>query len=254
MNKLKVFLAKRKELKKEKQKDGFRLIVKQLPHAINYLSDLFVFLIVLTWVFYIVNATVAGWYELIANESSSIMSDLKDACTIPLTVGGVTWLLRCALNHMGARKSDGKALQKDFPNPGDGNSDPPEDESSNRGEGEDPDNTTEEDVDTITLDSGDSHIEEPDIEDLPDDLFTNNPDIDNEEYFVDNETEEDDATEMPFDEMDQFDDQPESDMPEDEMEEIIDDEEADVEEDDEEEAMGASFKDDPDVDENGIAG
>ena len=264
MNKIKAFMAKRKEVKKEKQKDGFRLIVRQLPHAINYLSDLFVFLIVLTWVFYIVNATVAGWYELIANQSSSIMSDLKDACTIPLTVGGVTWLLRCALNHMGARKSDGKALAKDFPNPTDGGDNDPPEESSTRGEGADPDNneetTSEENVDTITLDSGDSHIEEPDIDDLPDDLFTNNPDIDNDEYFVDNDTEVDDATEDCFDQMDEYDDQPESDMPEDEMEEVIDNDDADVEEDDDEEEseetgiMGVPYKDDPDVDDNGIAG
>ena len=254
MNKFKKFMAKRKEIKKEKQKDGFRLIMKQLPHAINYLSDLFVFLIVITWVFYIVNATVAGWYELIANQSASIMSDLKDACTIPLTVGGVTWLLRCALNHMTARKKNGQALHKDFPNPGDNTAE--EETSSSQGEGEEPDDKDNED--TITLDSGDATINEPDIDDLPDDLFTNNPDIDKNDYFVDNPDEEDDATFIEEDEMDSYDDQPESDEPEEEMEEIIDNDDADVEDEDdfeeEDGVMGASFKDDPDVDENGIAG
>lgn len=268
MNKVKAFMAKRKKVKEEKQKDGFRLIVKQLPHAINYLSDLFVFLIVLTWVFYIVNATVAGWYELIANQSSSIMSDLKDACTIPLTVGGVTWLLRCALNHMSARKGEGKALKKDFPNPGDGSSDGDspddnEEETSTRGEGEDPE-ANEDNTDTITLDSGDSNIIEPDIEDLPDDIFTNNPDNYDEDYFVDDDTVDDVDYEEATDPMDGFDDEPESDMPDEEYEEVIDiDDDSDLEEEDddiEEEVgdddavMGESYDNDSDVDENGIAG
>ena len=103
-------IRKKKKLVKTKSP-----LWQQLPKAIVYLSDVFIFLMVATWIFYIVNGTFAGWYELIVVQSTCIFTDLKDACTIPLTAGGVVWLIRCAVNHLNAAKN-GEMLKYDFPN------------------------------------------------------------------------------------------------------------------------------------------
>lgn len=102
--------------KKKKKKTGFKLILNQLPHAITYLSDFFVFLMIITWMFYIINGTAAGWYSIIVNCDTTVFTDLKDACTIPLMTGGCMWLLKCALNHYNSMRQNGKRLSADFPN------------------------------------------------------------------------------------------------------------------------------------------
>ena len=105
-------IFKKDEKKRKRRK---RSILRQFPKAIVYLSDAFVFLIVFTWIFYIINAVFGGWYELINNRTTAIFTDLKDACTIPLTAGGVAWLIRTAANHLSAGLH-GKRLDFDFPN------------------------------------------------------------------------------------------------------------------------------------------
>lgn len=100
---------------KNKRKKRKRSILEQIPYAIVYLSDAFVFLIVMTWIFYIINAVFGGWYELLHTGGTSIFTDLKDACTIPLTAGGVAWLIRTAANHLSAGLK-GHRLNFDFPN------------------------------------------------------------------------------------------------------------------------------------------
>ena len=100
---------------KKKKKKRKLSILSQLPQAIVYLSDAFVFLIVLTWIFYIVNAVFGAWFELICTGNTTIFTDLKDACTIPLTGGGIVWLIRTAANHLAAGWK-GHRLSFDFPN------------------------------------------------------------------------------------------------------------------------------------------
>ena len=100
---------------KKKKRNRLSNILKQLPTAIVYLSDAFVFLIVMTWIFYIINAVFGGWYELVTIKTTTIFTDLKDACTIPLTAGGVAWLIRTAANHLSAGFK-GHRLDFDFPN------------------------------------------------------------------------------------------------------------------------------------------
>ena len=101
--------------KKKKKRKQMPSLLEQLPKAIVYLSDVFVFLIVLTWIFYIINGVIGAWYELVNIHSTTIFSDLKEACTIPLTAGGGLWLIRTAINHYHAGQK-GHRLSFDFPN------------------------------------------------------------------------------------------------------------------------------------------
>ena len=174
--------------KKEKLVKTKSPLWQQLPKAIVYLSDVFIFLMVATWIFYIVNGTLAGWYELVVVQSSSIFTDLKDACTIPLTAGGVVWLIRCAANHFNAGKN-GKKLKYDFPNldsdgniVDDGSDDFPivdmEDDFDEETEFEEnvEESFDEEDGELIDVDDEEDEIDEDDIEEEP--INEDDPDID----------------------------------------------------------------------------
>lgn len=98
-----------------KRKKRKKSVFKQLGSAIMYLSDVFVFLMVVTWVLYILLSIPAAWIELLKYGSTSIFSDLKDASVLPLSVGGAIWLVRVCITHNNAQKK-GKKLTPDFPN------------------------------------------------------------------------------------------------------------------------------------------
>lgn len=173
--------------KEEKKKYGIKALVKQLPHAIMYLSDFFVFLMIVTWIFYIIMGVFAGWYMVVVNADTTIFTDLKDACLIPLTTGGVVWLLRCALNHYNSLKGNGKKLNADFPNEDDDLFDDVdlgdmEDDTFEEDEYYKDDESIEDDPDV------DAEVEESLEEDTGDDEDVEEG---SEEYFIDNSTIED---------------------------------------------------------------
>lgn len=92
-----------------------RSVWKKLSHAIMYLSDLFVFLMVVAWIYVIVILSFAGLYSLFRYADTSIFSLLQEAAVLPLSVGGAIWLIRCAINHHNATRR-GKHADYDFPN------------------------------------------------------------------------------------------------------------------------------------------
>lgn len=170
--------------KKKKKRTGFKLILHQLPHAITYLSDFFIFLMIFTWMFYIINGTFAGWYSIVNNADSTVFTDLKDACTIPLVTGGVMWLLKCALNHYNSMHKNGKKLAADFPN-----DDDIDDDDFDFGDVED------DDTDDEFFDDDDSIEDDPEMDAEMDDedydeAVVEDDDLGDEEEDDDSESEE----------------------------------------------------------------
>jgi len=113
------FLKRKRKLEKEKtrkkNKRPRKLIWSRIGNAILYASDLFILLMIITWIFYIVVSLPAAWLELIKYGSTGIFNDLKEACVLPLSVGGAIWLIRISITHHSANKN-GKRLTPDFPN------------------------------------------------------------------------------------------------------------------------------------------
>ena len=177
-------MAFSKKNKKKKKPTGFKLILHQLPHAITYLSDIFIFLMVITWMFYIFNGTFAGWYSIINNADSTVFTDLKDACTIPLVTGGIGWLLKCALNHYNSMHKNGKRLPADFPN-----EDEFDDENYDFGDVEDDESEEEEffEDDMSIEDDPDMEVEDDEY----DESIVEDDDLGDEEDITEDEIEED---------------------------------------------------------------
>lgn len=103
---------KKNPLEKETRK---KEIWCKLGNAIMYLSDVFVVLMIITWILYILISLPAAWIELFKYGTTTIFNDLKDACTLPLSVGGAIWMIRICITHHSAQKN-GKKLTPDFPN------------------------------------------------------------------------------------------------------------------------------------------
>lgn len=106
--------AKKREIAKQKRKHRKKILLN-LGNAVLYTSDVFVLLMVIVWMFYIITTLPAAWLELLRFGSSSIFTDIKDACILPLSVGGAIWLIRICITHHSANKQ-GKRLTPDFPN------------------------------------------------------------------------------------------------------------------------------------------
>jgi len=106
--------AKKREIAKVKRKHRKKILLN-LGNAVLYTSDVFVLLMVVVWMFYIITTLPAAWIELMKFGSSTIFNDIKDACILPLSVGGAIWLIRICITHHSANKQ-GKRLTPDFPN------------------------------------------------------------------------------------------------------------------------------------------
>ena len=100
-------------MKKRKKKKTN--VWKKLSHAIMYLSDLFVFLMVAAWIYVLVILSFAALYSMFKNGDTSIFTLLQEAAVLPLSVGGAIWLIRCAINHHNATRR-GEHADYDFPN------------------------------------------------------------------------------------------------------------------------------------------
>ena len=88
--------------------------MKKLGRAIMYLSDLYVMVMVLGWVFGIIFFAVCSIYAMINLSDTSIFSYLTELITVPATAGGSLWLIRCCVQHATADKPG--TVDPDFPN------------------------------------------------------------------------------------------------------------------------------------------
>lgn len=100
-------------MKKRKKKKTN--VWKKLSHAIMYLSDLFVFLMVAAWIYVLVILSFAALYSMFKIGDTAIFTLLQEAAVLPLSVGGAIWLIRCAINHHNATRR-GEHANYDFPN------------------------------------------------------------------------------------------------------------------------------------------
>ena len=100
-------------MKKRKKKKTN--VWKKLSHAIMYLSDLFVFLMVAAWIYVLVILSFAALYSMFKIGDTAIFTLLQEAAVLPLSVGGAIWLIRCAINHHNATRR-GEHADYDFPN------------------------------------------------------------------------------------------------------------------------------------------
>ena len=84
--------------------------MKKLSHAIMYLSDLYVMVMVLGWVGGIILLSVCAVYAMLTYQDTSLFSNLTELITVPATAGGALWMIRCCVNHAKAE------VEPDFPN------------------------------------------------------------------------------------------------------------------------------------------
>lgn len=82
--------------------------------AINYFSDLFVAVMVLSWVVVIIVMIVFAIYSTILLCDTSVWSYLTELVTIPLSAGGALWMLKNSVQHAIANRN-GKQVPFDFP-------------------------------------------------------------------------------------------------------------------------------------------
>ena len=98
---------------------------------INYWSDLFIFAMVGLWIADSIYET--GMATIVTISSiflsfqtgyncfdTSMWSSIGSNIALPLSAGGVTWLLKCAMQHYNANKQ-GKLAHQDFPSEEDEN-------------------------------------------------------------------------------------------------------------------------------------
>lgn len=82
---------------------------KKISNAILYLSDLYVVVMVISWILGIILTSICAVYDLVVNQGTSIFSELTMLIGLPTTAGGAIWLIRCCIQH-------NKGVNPDFPN------------------------------------------------------------------------------------------------------------------------------------------
>lgn len=102
-----------------------KLFNKLKESVINYWSDLFIVAMVVLWIadniYESIIASVVTISSIILSFQvgyncfdTSMWSSIGSNIALPLSAGGVTWLLKCALQHYEANKQ-GKLAHQDFP-------------------------------------------------------------------------------------------------------------------------------------------
>lgn len=108
-----------------------KLFSKLKDSVINYWSDLFIVAMVVLWIADSIYESVIATIVTISSIylsfqtgyncfDTSMWSSIGSNIALPLSAGGVTWLLKCAMQHYSANKQ-GKLAHQDFPNEDDEN-------------------------------------------------------------------------------------------------------------------------------------
>ena len=81
---------------------------------INYMSDLFIVSMVLSWIWVIAIECIFAIYSTIILNDTSMWHDVTTLVSVPLTTGGGIWMVKNSVQHAIAN-SKGKIVEKDFP-------------------------------------------------------------------------------------------------------------------------------------------
>ena len=90
------------------------MLKKLNKSPINYFSDLFIVMMVVTWI--ATTALVAAFavYATVAMADTTLWSNLVELVSVPLSAGGAIWMIKNAVQHAIANKN-GKRADMDFP-------------------------------------------------------------------------------------------------------------------------------------------
>ncbi|MCD8076813.1 MAG: hypothetical protein LUE63_00250 [Lachnospiraceae bacterium] len=100
-------------MKKGKQEDGkITAALKKSP--INYMSDLFVVVMVAAWIVVLIVMVAAAVYSTVCIQDTSVWSYVGDLTAIPLSAGGAIWMIKNSVQHAIANNR-GERAHMDFP-------------------------------------------------------------------------------------------------------------------------------------------
>ena len=91
-----------------------KIIEKLNKSPINYFSDLFIVMMVVTWIVSTALVAVFAIYTTIALSDTTLWSNLVELVSVPLSAGGAIWMIKNAVQHAIANKN-GKQADMDFP-------------------------------------------------------------------------------------------------------------------------------------------
>ena len=91
-----------------------KIIEKLNKSPINYFSDLFIIMMVVTWILTTALVAVFAIYSTIALSDNTLWSNLVELVSVPLSAGGAIWMVKNAVQHAIANKN-GKQADMDFP-------------------------------------------------------------------------------------------------------------------------------------------
>lgn len=90
-------------------------IMKMLSESpIMYFSDLFIEIMVISWLIAIIVVTVFAIYATVAINDTSVWGCLVELVSVPLTAGGAIWMIKNSVQHAILNKQ-GKKVEYDFP-------------------------------------------------------------------------------------------------------------------------------------------
>lgn len=99
-------------MKKTKKRKSFTAFLRDSP--INYMSDLFIVAMVLSWIVVIFIMVIMAIWATINLSDTSIWCYVQELTGIPLTAGGAIWMVKNGVQHAIAN-SNGKQAHMDFP-------------------------------------------------------------------------------------------------------------------------------------------
>ncbi len=95
------------------KKKANAILSKLKKSPINYFSDLFIVVMVASWIVVMASMEVMAVYSTVVNMDNSIWTDIGTLCAVPLASGGAMWMLKNGVSHAIAGLA-GKDATPDF--------------------------------------------------------------------------------------------------------------------------------------------
>ncbi|MCD7858005.1 MAG: hypothetical protein LUG55_09455 [Clostridiales bacterium] len=98
--------------KKKKKRKSVVALLRESP--INYMSDLFIVAMVLSWIIVIFIMVVMAIWATVNLADTSVWCYVQELTGVPLTAGGAIWMVKNGVQHAIANNK-GKQAHMDFP-------------------------------------------------------------------------------------------------------------------------------------------
>ncbi len=95
-----------------KKKKSITSFLNKSP--INYMSDLFIAAMVISWIIVVFIMTVMAVWSTVMLADTSVWCYVQELTAIPLTAGGAIWMIKNSVQHAIANNK-GKQAHMDFP-------------------------------------------------------------------------------------------------------------------------------------------